>query len=681
MSIDTVLGLLGICREWMALFVKNKRSIFYVLAFFWATEALFSVETTSIQRCLFKVGDVLQKSCIDQEGSFPVTAITDYYLDESGELSPEQIASKEYADRFEAIQKSSYQFGYSGAHLWFRLKLNVPAGASMKDWGLVLLNPDIFYISAYFAGPGQDIFQVYNGGLMRNLEQDRGRLYYWVPLENAPKGESTLYIRTYSEWALMGSLSVMDRLTNSGADMHYSVAGLLMTGAVFVILLFNIFLYFQLKDSIYIYYCMFLSMGYIGQIPSLGLFPLFFDELDMNLVLNITRLGISLWVLFHFFFIREFLESRKYLPWVDKLILLSIAIWILVSSGFHWMQPHKVYLFFEVIGTFTLLVGIAGAVKRIQEGYSPAWIFLVANGAYMGIMIIFMLGSSNVIKIADITELYAYPLLAINIEGVLLALAMAYRFTVMRRENKRLQGMEKELEIAGEIQRYLFPAKSPEGPGYKMVAYYRPTSIISGDFYDFISYGEKGFRFLLCDVAGHGYSAGLIASMIKVAFHEAVARKESVEGQLEEINRILLSNIENVFVTAINGYFDLEQKVLHLAFCGHDPAFLQRRSKSGKIEPLKPKGMPLGVREKTGSEGIKIDLHPEDRFFFYTDGFIEMISERDFEFSQKYLRELFVAHSQKNVDEFATLLKEEVQKQPGSKNRADDVTFIVVDIF
>ncbi len=65
-------------------------------------------------------------------------------------------------------------------------------------------------------------------------------------------------------------------------------------------------------------------------------------------------------------------------------------------------------------------------------------------------------------------------------------------------EKKR---MERELELAGEIQQNLLPSQAPRYPGWDLVGTNTPCYTIGGDYYDFID-RPKGLAVALGDVSG-----------------------------------------------------------------------------------------------------------------------------------------------------------------------------------
>ena len=122
---------------------------------------------------------------------------------------------------------------------------------------------------------------------------------------------------------------------------------------------------------------------------------------------------------------------------------------------------------------------------------------------------------------------------------------------------ERLLAINKELEIAHNIQCSILPQKIPTFRGLDIVARYAPMSAVAGDFYDFLCIDERRVGVLVADVTGHGVPAALIASMLKVAFAGQAAHAHDPARVLDGLNRSLCGKFESHFVTAAYVFVDL----------------------------------------------------------------------------------------------------------------------------
>jgi len=92
-------------------------------------------------------------------------------------------------------------------------------------------------------------------------------------------------------------------------------------------------------------------------------------------------------------------------------------------------------------------------------------------------------------------------------------------------ENSRLlkesiekERLEKELDVAREIQRKILPLKVPEYPNLQIASVFIPAFEVGGDYYDFFRISETKLGFVIADVSGKGISAAFIMAEIKGIF-------------------------------------------------------------------------------------------------------------------------------------------------------------------
>lgn len=94
---------------------------------------------------------------------------------------------------------------------------------------------------------------------------------------------------------------------------------------------------------------------------------------------------------------------------------------------------------------------------------------------------------------------------------------------------RKLSAVERELDLARQIQRSILPVALPAVPGLTVAAQYVPIGAVAGDFYDFDQTRPARLGLLVADVSGHGVPAALVASMVKVSFAAEAARAPARE--------------------------------------------------------------------------------------------------------------------------------------------------------
>jgi len=200
-------------------------------------------------------------------------------------------------------------------------------------------------------------------------------------------------------------------------------------------------------------------------------------------------------------------------------------------------------------------------------------------------------------------------------------------------QNERLQHqmlererLERELQLAREIQRTFLNRPAPQLPGWELNFRWRTAREVGGDFYDFFELPDGHLGLVIADVADKGMPAALYMTMIRALVRATVQQVRVPREVLERVNDVLVPDAEQgLFVTIFFGELSLESGELSYANAGHNPPLVLRAA-SGEIELLHPTGMALGVLEGNPLQAQQVSLSPGDVLILYTDGITEAFS-------------------------------------------------------
>jgi serine phosphatase RsbU (regulator of sigma subunit) len=252
-------------------------------------------------------------------------------------------------------------------------------------------------------------------------------------------------------------------------------------------------------------------------------------------------------------------------------------------------------------------------------------------------------------------------------------------------KEERLLEINKELQIANQIQSSILPREVPQLAGLEIAARYLPMSAVAGDFYDFLVVDEKHIGILVADVTGHGVPAALIASMLKVAFAGQTAHAADPARVLTGLNRALCGKFEEHFVTAAYVFVDLEKFVLRYAGAGHPPLLLSpRHNASGReseSREIEANGLMLGLFPEAVYSAVEIPLGAGDRILLYTDGILESMNTAREEFGKSRLKK-FLDASVSSPSHLADALLLELRRWSAAdlgRAQDDDITLLVLD--
>lgn len=253
-------------------------------------------------------------------------------------------------------------------------------------------------------------------------------------------------------------------------------------------------------------------------------------------------------------------------------------------------------------------------------------------------------------------------------------------------ENSRLleqsiekERLEKELDVAREIQRKILPADVPDYPNLEIASVFIPAFEVGGDYYDFFRISETKLGFVIADVSGKGISAAFIMAEVKGIFESLSKTIEKPKEILIKANEILKETLDSkTFVSAAYGYFDFNEKKLIFARAGHCPLFLIRDMNSKQI---RPSGLGLGLSSKEyfeqTLEEFSIDLFRNDTIVLYTDGVTDAKNEQMEDFGDKYFLNVLQDNASLSAQELSNKIIREITVFSSQHNQYDDITLVI----
>jgi len=242
---------------------------------------------------------------------------------------------------------------------------------------------------------------------------------------------------------------------------------------------------------------------------------------------------------------------------------------------------------------------------------------------------------------------------------------------------RRLVAIDRELNVAQQIQSSILPQAMPRLSRATFAARYRPMTAVAGDFYDFLAIDEQRLGVLVADVSGHGVPAALIASMVKVALAAQEARAEQPAAVLEGMNKTLFGRLGKQYVTAAYLFVDQQSGLLRYAAAGH-PAMLCLARANREVREVEKNGLALGFADTANYEAFEHPLEGGERLLLYTDGLVEAANAVDDFFGLDRLKAVFAAGAALPPDEAADALLASVDAWSG-KAASDDLTIVLID--
>src|SRR5262245_9311105 len=269
-----------------------------------------------------------------------------------------------------------------------------------------------------------------------------------------------------------------------------------------------------------------------------------------------------------------------------------------------------------------------------------------------------------------------------NIEPVgvfvfLVCLGYAVVGSVLAQEAE-LVAVNRELDMAREIQMALLPRELPQVRHLDLAVRYLPMAAVAGDLYDFARLGPERLGVLIADVSGHGIPAALVASMVKVAFTSQSTHVDDPAAVLAGMNRVLCGHLERSFVTAIYAVIDADHRTICYANAGHPPFLIGRAGR--RVEAAGEHGCMLGVFPEAIYTTGHIDVAPGDQILLFTDGIPETQNKHGEFLDDERVRAWLAERSERDAAGFADLVLERLRNWRGAATFDDDVTFVVARV-
>ena len=214
------------------------------------------------------------------------------------------------------------------------------------------------------------------------------------------------------------------------------------------------------------------------------------------------------------------------------------------------------------------------------------------------------------------------------VTGITQQAALAIQNDLLQREVVVRERLEREMQLAREIQKTFLPEHLPVLKGWDLDIHWFPAHQVGGDFYDVFELGNGQLGLVIADVADKGMPAALFMTLVRTLIRAAIKEDHSPASVLERVNDLLVPDArQGMFVTVVYAVVSLETGVLRYANAGHNPPLIHRAS--GELEELTRSGMALGVLEGIELVEKQIQLQPNDSVLFYTDGLTEAFSPRE----------------------------------------------------
>ena len=283
--------------------------------------------------------------------------------------------------------------------------------------------------------------------------------------------------------------------------------------------------------------------------------------------------------------------------------------------------------------------------------------------------IIFFIGSIVFINLISIViyqfNFYLDSLFSSIAATVIFMTSLYFRYldeNIIAIENDKKQSiLKKEREIAGEVQKKLFP-NNKKIEQY-IFAKNTPAKDVSGDYYDYYQINDNEIYFILGDVTGKGIKAGILMANAAAVFRSLAKMNSSVAKTALYINnQVKDSSYQSMFITAILGRVNLEKKEMEFINMGHEPMMVLDENFNFEYikSTLPPSGL-MPVKDESFFKTTTMDISNKTILIYtdgVTEGYIDEGKELEVEGLEKEIKKLNTTSPETIINHATKILTE-----------------------
>ncbi|HON78661.1 MAG TPA: 7TM diverse intracellular signaling domain-containing protein [Spirochaetota bacterium] len=363
--------------------------------------------------------------------------------DPGGTLTLQDILTDKYRTQFRKSKSEIPNFGFTRSTYWVRLLVH-NASSSDNRWLLETGFPLLDSIQLYVAEPG-------NEGIPRlSYTETTGRM---VPFSKRkinhrnfifdipfPVGKTTeVYLRIKTDDGMIFPISLWDRdlfkITVQQGQLLFGI----YYGIVLVMIFYNLFIFFSVRDFSYLFYVLYISAFGFFQLAMNGLAyqHLWPDSPWWAIHANPFFIGLS--IFFAVLFSIKFLQTREVAPKVDVLFKILMVCAAILSAASLVVDYSITIVFGQLLPLACIALAIPTAIYCLIKGHRSARFYLIAWSMFFFGVVLSTLRVLGLISHNLITEHGLQ--IGSGFEMVLLSLALADRINIMKKEKEDAQEM------------------------------------------------------------------------------------------------------------------------------------------------------------------------------------------------------------------------------------------------
>lgn len=249
----------------------------------------------------------------------------------------------------------------------------------------------------------------------------------------------------------------------------------------------------------------------------------------------------------------------------------------------------------------------------------------------------------------------------------------------LMQEYAEKQKLERDLDLARQIQRGYLPDENPRLEGFEIAGWNKPADQTGGDAFDFIPAVDGRLGLLIADATGHGVGPALIVAECRALLRGLASTTVDLAQLMGKANEVLYEDLkEGRFVTVCLAFVDTETSTISHLSAGHGPLIHYVAADDAFVE-LPAATLPLGITDRLpDGHAPDIQLDSGDLFILITDGFFEWVRSDGTQFGMERLYDVVRRNRGLPCAEIIERLHRAVVEYGQGTPQEDDLTAIVV---
>lgn len=264
-----------------------------------------------------------------------------------------------------------------------------------------------------------------------------------------------------------------------------------------------------------------------------------------------------------------------------------------------------------------------------------------------------------------------------------LALEIGELARSLAKEATQHERIQREIEVAHEVQERLFPQKFPVIEGISLAGHCRPAQGVGGDYYDLFTLEDGRIGIAIGDVSGKGISAALLMASLRASLRGmTLDAPHDLTVTMKKVNRLVYeASASNRYATFFFATYDAATRELVYVNAGHNAPFLIHQGNGRpQVQRLEAGGPVVGLLDSVTYEEQRLVLGPGDMLLAYTDGISEAMTVEDEEWGEERMLAAVQTLPDGSAQAVLEHLFAEADSFTGKAPQHDDMTVLVLKL-